>query len=413
VQWWGSADDAGRERRQDEERLRRIAAPIDDRIARARTAAGPAGSGRERVRRRLALAAALSMADSAQSPRITSTDAWDYKRDRHREGAAWEQQWLEQILGQDATGRRALLTNCGMAAISTVLAFVERHGGDGPLVVDENAYHETRHLLLTGSMRDRVEVVSSELVAERAREIGAAVVFADAVSNTREVRIADLEALATCARLLVVDTSVCSMRAEMVRALLRSTSLRSRARVVLVESLTKHAQLGLDRVTAGVIVASEQDADVLDHLRELLGTNIADCACLLLPSPDAGAIDGRLARIARNASVIARALAGAGVAVCHPSLASHPDHGRWRRFAPACSVLTVAADAPMEEWLAAADACGVPLDHGAGFGFDVTRVYRTTRTVPEASEFVRISPGTEPIDVATAVAELVSARWLL
>jgi cystathionine beta-lyase/cystathionine gamma-synthase len=293
-----------------------------------------------------------------------------------------------------------------MAAITTVLAFVERHTGRGPIVVDENVYHETRHLLLTGAMRERVTIVASDEAARRAHELDAAVLFVDAVSNTRDVRIADLEATADGGRsddagpLVVVDTSVCSMSSPMVRALLR----RAEANVILVESLTKHAQLGLDRVTAGVIVASEQHAPVLDHLREHLGTNIADIACLLLPPPDRAALDERLDRIARNSAVVATALAAAGLEVCHPSIPSHPDHQRWLAFAPSGGVLTLPPGAPLEHWLVRARAEGIALDHGAGFGFDVTRLYRTTRTVPEATEFVRIAPGTEPIDVIGAVA---------
>jgi hypothetical protein len=132
-------------------------------------------------------------------------------------------------------------------------------------------------------------------------------------------------------------------------------------------------------------------------------------ACMLLPRPDRVALEQRLARIARNASLIAAAMADAGLDVRHPSVSSHPDHARWRRLAPSCGVLTLPA-APIEEWLSYARDAGVELDHGAGFGFDVTRVYRTTRTVAEATEFVRVAPGTEPIDVARQVAGVVSER---
>jgi cystathionine beta-lyase/cystathionine gamma-synthase len=278
-------------------------------------------------------------------------------------------------------------------------------------VVDENVYHETRHLLLTGNLRDRIEVVRSDVLADRVDAVDAAVVFVDAVSNTCDVRVADLQRLADGARrdnperLLVVDTSVCSMRASMVRTVLH----RSDSRLVLIESLTKHAQLGLDRVSAGVVVAGSRDADVLDGLREHLGTNIADVACLLLPAPDGRALDERLARIGRNAKVVAAALEAAGVPVRHPSRASHPDHARWRALGPTAAVLTVPVDAPLEQWLRDAATQEVPLHHGAGFGFDVTRVYRTSRTVPEATEFVRIAPGTEPIDAIDAVAQVLSS----
>src|SRR5437773_7244249 len=52
-------------------------------------------------------------------------------------------------------------------------------------------------------------------------------------------------------------------------------ALPGAAAVALVthESLTKYAQLGLDRVAAGMIVASEADGPELDDFREHLGTN--------------------------------------------------------------------------------------------------------------------------------------------
>jgi cystathionine beta-lyase/cystathionine gamma-synthase len=412
---WGVGwrrSDADRERAADVVRLRRVADRLDARIAAFSDGGRPAETERDRVRRRLALVAALEVADNAQSPVITATDPWDYRRDRHREGAAWERAWMEEILGEDGRGRRALVTSCGMAAVTTVLAFVERETGAGPIVVDANVYHETRHLILTGSLRARVEVVASEAVSRRARELDASVVFVDAVSNTRDVRVADIDELVRMASppggphpLIVVDTSVCSMSSAMVRAAL----LAGPSRLVLVESLTKHAQLGLDRVAAGIIVAPDAEARRLDELREHLGTNISDVACMLLPRPDRVALEQRLARIARNASLIAAAMADAGLDVRHPSVSSHPDHARWRRLAPSCGVLTLPA-APIEEWLSYARDAGVELDHGAGFGFDVTRVYRTTRTVAEATEFVRVAPGTEPIDVARQVAGVVSER---
>jgi cystathionine beta-lyase/cystathionine gamma-synthase len=307
------------------------------------------------------------------------------------------------MLGADAEGRAALLTNCGMAAITTVLAFVER-SCDGPIVVDANVYHETRHLLLGGSLRARCHVVPSDDVVDHTSRLGASVVFVDAVSNTRDVRVADLAALAALPITLVVDTSVCTMTAALVAPVLRGA-----ASVVLVESLTKHAQLGLDRVPAGVIVADEVNARRIDALREHLGTNITDIACMLLPAPDRVALRQRLDRIARNASLWAAAPTLAPLGVRHPSLSSHPDHDRWRATQPSCGLMTCRADAPIERWLACARAAHLPLDHGAGFAFDVSRVYRTTRTVPEADAFVRIAPGTEPADVTEALIAAVSA----
>ena len=272
--------------------------------------------------------------------------------------------------------------------------------------------------------------VDSDEVVRAIATLGATAVVVDAVSNSADVRVADLEEISRALDhvagpahgrrpgpadppLLVVDASVCSTAAEPVRRLL---GRRGRAhRTVVVESLTKHAQLGLDRVAAGVIVAGEPDATVLDRLREHLGTNIADLTCLQLPAPDLTLLGARLGRVARNAELVAECLAAAGAPVVHPSRPGHPDHSRWVAERPSCGLLTLPdRECPpdlLDRWRERALTRQVPLDHGAGFGFDTTRVYRTSATVPEAGCFVRIAPGAEPIDTMLAVAEVLASPW--
>ena len=65
----------------------------------------------------------------------------------------------------------------------------------------------------------------------------------------------------------------------------------------------------------------------------------------------------------------------------------------------------------LDRWRERALGRHVPLDHGAGFGFDTTRVYRTSATVPQARCFVRIAPGAEPIDTMLAVADVLASAW--
>jgi len=162
-------------------------------------------------------------------------------------------------------------------------------------------------------------------------------------------------------------------------------------------------------------VADDGDATLLDGLREHLGTNIADLTCLQLLPPDPTLLDARLRRIDRNAGLVAERLAAVGVPVVHPSRADHPDHTRWLADRPSCGLLTLPLEAGppdlLDRWRERALDQEVPLDHGAGFGFDTTRVYRTSATVPQARCFVRIAPGTEPIDTMVAVAEVLASPW--
>ena len=115
---------------------------------------------RVRLRRLVALVGAVRGGDQAQSPAsdpsrpTLDADPWDYRRDRHRDGDDWERRWVECIVRprQPDPPLRALLTSCGMAAVTTVVALIERATGDGPIVVDRATYHETRHLLSTGAL---------------------------------------------------------------------------------------------------------------------------------------------------------------------------------------------------------------------------------------------------------------------
>ena len=80
---------------------------------------------------------------------------------------------------------------------------------------------------------------------------------------------------------LVVDTTGAPLAAS---PLALPEARDGRLGVLAIESLTKHAQLGLDRVTAGAIYASHGEAAALDELREHLGANIPD-ALGRTPSP--------------------------------------------------------------------------------------------------------------------------------
>jgi hypothetical protein len=171
-----------------------------------------------------------------------------------------------------------------------------------------------------------------------------------------------------------------------------------RLRALAIESLTKHAQLGLDRVTAGAIYTNDRDVPALDVLREHLGANIADASVHALPTPHRAVLARRLARHARNAGALAQRMA----VVAPPGVVAHPvlsGHGRL----PA-TWLTLHLGTPeramtfVEAALAHARARGTPLVEGASFGLDTTRVYAPSPGEGESCGFVRISAGIEHAD---------------
>lgn len=124
-------------------------------------------------------------------------------------------------------------------------------------------------------------------------------------------------------------------------------------------------------------------------LREHLGTNVADTSVLSLPRPDRARLERRLARLERNAAILAERLGG-----------FHPGVGRLLQLDVAEPQAWVAR--ALEE----ARRRDVEVVAGTSFGFDHTRVYITA---PGPDSFLRIAAGTEDRLRIETVTEALSA----
>ena len=315
----------------------------------------------------------------------------DYKRDRHHDAAAYEREYLRRHLPEPPCAVHAFMTACGMAAVTTVLAWLREEGAlAGGVVVGRGVYHETRELLERALGRPSATVDETS-----ARALGGAIdrhapgaVFLDSMGNSSGVPVPDLDAvirrLGATGRdaWLVVDNSGASPLSQ---PLARAPRRLGRLRIVAVESLTKYAQLGLDRTTAGMITAAGAGTERLSEHRERLGTNVLDVSVHTLPWPDRQALSRRLSRIERNATLLAERLhsaCGPTARVSHPTLRHHHAYGRPLAFRGGYLTIDLCPDsrAGTEERfvrraIARAEAAGVPLAAGTSFGLDVTRVY--------------------------------------
>jgi cystathionine beta-lyase/cystathionine gamma-synthase len=384
----------------------------------------------DRLRVEQALLAGLLAAPDWQSPSFLHSIApaagrqtgriqahWDdYKRDRHADAEDYERRYVAEMVDEPA-GARALLTACGMAAVTTILGWlVGERKLPGPVLAGRGLYHESR-LLLERMLPGRVAFVDEADTAALLRAIGErhpSAVFLDSLSNTRLMPVPDLPAVIDALRgtdtYLVLDNTCLSVGCQ-------PFALAGGAvRLVVFESLLKYGQLGLDRVGAGVIVAGADDAESLDHYREHLGTNIPDMSVHALPPPDRGVLERRLARFQRNVRWLAAGLeerAPPGVTIVYP--------GRGGCLA----VLLEVPDRRLEcrsrlvgEAVSVATSRGIKLLAGSSFGFDTTRIYLTAARAESGTPFVRIAAGTEHrlevgalIDVfATAIETSVSWR---
>lgn len=179
--------------------------------------------------------------------------------------------------------------------------------------------------------------------------------------------------------------------------------------LVVFESVTKYAQLGLDRTAAGMIIAPRTLADRLDECREHLGTNLTDLAAHQIPEPNRPLLQARLARLGRNARELAAFLAerhdrrGLPVRVDHPGLPGHPSFpaARTLSFQGGTFGLTPEVDTHelraqlVKAILYEARRRRVPLVEGTSFGFDATRVYLTASGNAHGLPFVRVAAGSE------------------
>jgi cystathionine beta-lyase/cystathionine gamma-synthase len=287
-----------------------------------------------------------------------------------------------------------------MSAVVVALAQLPVREG---VLLGASTYHETRDLVRRASPEALcLEEHPDDVFASALARLRPACVVLDAVATEAGCAVPDIAGIA--ARLavarpgawLVVDVTGAPLAVD---PLGLPEARSGRLRVLAIESLTKHAQLGLDRVTAGAIYAASGDVAALDVLREHLGANVADASVHALPTPHRAVLARRMARHARNAVVLAQCMSAAappGVLVAHPALASHPGHSRL----PA-TWLTLRlgtrerAAAFVHAALEHAHARGTALVEGASFGLDTTRVYAPSPGEGESCGFVRISAGIE------------------
>ncbi len=346
----------------------------------------------------------------------------DYKRDRHVDGEQFERRWVAAMVDGPAD-LRALLTTCGMAALTTILSFLTMEGKlHGPVLVGAGVYHETR-LLLERALPGRLRVADerdTRRVLRRIAELSPSAVFMDALSNTRWMPVVELSPLIDCLRgtdtYLIVDNTGLSVFNQ------PFAQTDPSVRLIMFESLLKYAQLGLDRANAGVIVARPELAERLSEYREHLGTNVADVAVHALPSPDRGVLERRLRRLERNALVLAGRLSqveARGVEIVYPGRASPSSALAVSPPAFRGGCLSIVFDghdpelrrehALVQGAVAEATARGAALLGGSSFGFDTSRIYLTAARAECGEPFVRVAAGTEHIVAVELLADALAA----
>jgi cystathionine beta-lyase/cystathionine gamma-synthase len=348
----------------------------------------------------------------------------DYKRDRHPDADEFEARYLrEYVDASEGWELGALMTSCGMSAFSTVLAHLVMDGVlQGPALVGRSVYHECRDLIWRsgiGPQAGDIDETDLDRLLARMKRDRPAGLFLDSLGNVKDVVVPDLpRILAGLAGLgpgppihVVIDNTGLSARCQPFGMITRSGAVP--VIPIVFESLTKHAQFGLDRTTAGVIVAPVDVVRNLSRYREHLGTNVGDTAPHVVPRPDRWLLERRLDRLGRNAGELATHLqdiieATRGdvlTGITYPGLPGHVSYEVAGSLPFRGSFLAVDFHSSHDTYevhrrfvksvLYEAERATVPIAVGASFGLNVTRIYVTASTSVGGTPFVRIAAGTE------------------
>lgn len=346
----------------------------------------------------------------------------DYKRDGHLDAIEFETQFREEYI--DAPMQLAphvCVTSSGMAAFSTLLMHLAcNRPMIGPILVGASSYFENK-IMLEKFFPHQIEYVDecdTEAIVARAKEVRPCAIFLDTLCNTFTLAMPDLKSLIpkllhvlSHDAALILDNSTLSVSCQ---PLVYNPMLGMHATIYVVESLNKFTQFGLDRVTGGVIWNSGGFLIGVKEIRKHGGTIIQDASVLSIPSPNRARLNKRLARLGRNAQILAEHLDGYLKKnpnryishIVYPSLPSSPAYQNAKdlafkgsffvfAFKPHKTQLPIYNDF-VKNLLEEAKQAGVEIISSTSFGFDTTRIYVTAVHATKFTKpFIRISVGSE------------------
>ncbi len=348
----------------------------------------------------------------------------DYKRDGHLDAIAYEKEYVEEYLSHlGCKNLKAYLSNSGMGSFSTAIQWIAHESNIASNVramAVMPMYFENIHLA-RGYFQDLIQVDMSAqgvnlLASLRLNKPN--LVICDNVTNCGEVMYHDVDTILKWAKeetaepvTLLIDTT-CLPVFLMPYGWL--ADLPEHVSVIMIESLAKYHQFGMDTVTGGIMMAqmSEASHSSFAKARARFGANISDSSVGALPQPNYSRMERRMKRHARNTRIVARALQsisqnqkGIVHSVSWLDEALSPDsiavNLPW--FTGTC--LTVRMKEGYKsipqyrefeyKVMEKAREYGLPIALSTSFGFDTTRLYVTAPATKFEPPFLRISVGTE------------------
>jgi cystathionine beta-lyase/cystathionine gamma-synthase len=351
----------------------------------------------------------------------------------------------------------AYLANSGMSAFSTIMSVLStRLDATRPIVGLLPMYYENLHLLqrflpqirlpefktsVINGKSDRNEKTKTNekdekinQLIEYLRETAPAAIFFDAASNHGETLVHDVESIIkwACEKqtppvVLIIDTT-CLPCVLLPDGLLKN--IPPNVSILLVESLAKHHQFGMDIITGGILLLHADEAfhSALQSARATFGTEIAETSAATLPKPNARLLKRRMQRHSINIELLANSLtekitARKGV-IESVTWLSEGVGPSWYRTS-ALNLKFHREHRTLENYrefeykvLELAKTRNHRLALGSSFGFDITRLFMTTPGTSSADPFLRLSIGTETrneierfVEILTAAHEELLHTW--
>lgn len=343
----------------------------------------------------------------------------DYKRDHHLDQKPYEEMFIKEYVEvKNKKAWKALLTNSGQAAFTTILNYLAMEGKlRNKVIVGKSSYFQYKNLVMKLLRNKILEVdeTDTDKIISLIKRQQPGVIFLDSLCNSKSIAVVNLakiiDFLANEYRhevYLVIDNTGLSFSFSCWESLGKNTFLK----LIIFESLIKYLQFGLDRVNGGIIIAPNNIASQLFEYRKNLGTNIADSSVYLLPRPNRKMLKLRLERFERNARLLTLFLHDFLLQnktnmekIFYPGLVNHEARG-WTKdwwfhgcffnlkFNPEFETTSFYKNF-IRLVIASARKNKIEFLGGTSFGLNQTRIYLTSLWTDFGEPFLRIAVGTE------------------
>jgi cystathionine beta-lyase/cystathionine gamma-synthase len=358
----------------------------------------------------------------------------DYKRDQHIDQKVYEERFLKEYM--DVFMKSALqvyAVNSGMAALSTILTFINSEKHDSNAVfLGKGSYFENKSLIKSFYHDNTIEFNETDIdkFSQLFRRHRPSVILFDSLSNNSDITIADTHAILTFLAknvkkdtFVVIDNTGLSFFLQPLSlALYKNIHIR----LIVFESLNKYHQFGMDRVTGGIIWSWGKNTGKLYDARDHAGTNISDNNLLSLPFPNRKVLEKRMMRQSRNAGVLASSLSEYVTnftasppfqGIQYPGLPTHKGYSllKSKSFFGSYFVISLKkryqkistyqrfVNAVIKE----AKRQRVQIVSGTSFGMNTSRIYLTALRATPTEPFIRFASGTETLSEVEKIQDVL------